>query len=439
MKDSSSGESSCSQESNSDTASSSSQEIVTNDPGDAIEPNEEFPAPPEEFLEDIKAFRKQEEIEGPLHSDPVVVSHPSVDGIHSASGQNRGDVTDFVLTSALNHFDSIPTKISRLSFNGNGSLNSSITETETTESSSWSPSTSPVSSPLPSPCPSLSSTQSFPLPDEASSSQRFAFPPGHPLTSSPSRNSLRLPPNQFHPHHRLPPHPSLIDPSLRNRMTSGRSAGVTLAPLHPSSLQRESIYQRIPTNSHSYGSLPRLPSSSSTSSLTTSALRPPDYMTAMQRLSLSKVSTSKGVTQSTSSTTSTSLPASPSAVQSIPQNNHHRSPPQPLKSIPSLSSSLPEKQSLPTVLENGDSLAVRLRRNSVSSSCSEDTRIFSGQPSSRQPSKASLKVRKRVSFSDQVEVVAHSEDMEEQEHLPNPLLERVLGKAFLNSNNIRNA
>jgi len=52
--------------------------------------------------------------------------------------------------------------------------------------------------------------------------------------------------------------------------------------------------------------------------------------------------------------------------------------------------------------------------------------------------KTSLKIRKRVSFSDKVELVAHSEDMEEEEHLPNPLLDRVLGKAFLQNNQIRN-
>lgn len=409
--------SSSSDSSNSDTASSSSQE-VTNEPGDAIEPNEEFPAPPEDFLEDIKAFRKQEEIEGPSN----------------ISGQSQEDVRNFVLSSSLNRFDSIPNHISR-SFNGNGSLNSSITET--TESS-WS--NSPVSSPLPSPCPSINSISSFNLPED---SQKFVFPQsGHPLTSSPTRNSLRLPNSHgVSSYPRLPPYPSLLlDPSLRSRMTA---RGVSLAPLHSSSLERESIYHRLPPNGHAYDLLPRLPSSplspSTTSSISTStsALRPPDYMTAMQRLSLSKVSTSKMpsgvVTQSTSS-----LPVT-SSVQSIPQSNQNRTVSQPLKSITSLSSSLPEKQSLASISEcgdkSGDSIPVRLRRSSISSSCSEDR---SGQPSSRPASQVSLKVKKRVSFSDQVELVSHSEDMKEEEHLPNPLLERVLGKAFLTANNIRN-
>lgn len=55
------------------------------------------------------------------------------------------------------------------------------------------------------------------------------------------------------------------------------------------------------------------------------------------------------------------------------------------------------------------------------------------------PSKPSLKTKKRVSFSDHVELVSHAEDVEEEEHLPNPLLERVLGKAFLQSNHIKNS
>lgn len=411
---SSSGDSSSSN--SEDTASSSSQE-VTNEPGDAIEPSEEFPAPPQEFLEDIKAFRKQEEIEGPLN-------HP-----HPA---------------ALNAFDAMTNNISR-SFNGNGSLNSSITETETTESS-WSPSASPISSPLPSPCPSSSSVQSFSLPEGRSShEQRFIFPSGHSLSSA--RNSLRLPHSQAHfatGHPRLQqmPHASLIDASLRNRMTTA-VRGVTLAPLHPSSLERDPIYQRLPPTSHSYGCLPRMPSSpsalsssssASTSSSSLSALRPPDYMTAMQRLTLTKVSTSKF-------SQGPLLSSSSSASQSIPQ--HHRSASQPLKSIPSLSSSLPDKRTLSGINEsaNSSSLPVRLRRSSISSSCSEDPRTQSAQSNSspsRSPSKASLKMKKRVSFSDQVELVAHSEDREEEEHLPNPLLERVLGKAFLQNNNIRN-
>jgi hypothetical protein len=107
---------------------------------------------------------------------------------------------------------------------------------------------------------------------------------------------------------------------------------------------------------------------------------------------------------------------------------------QPLKSIPSLSSSLPEKQSLTTISESVDGIPDRLRRSSVSSSCSEESRQ-SGQASSSQPKSRG---KKRVSFSDHVELVAHSEDMKEEEHLPNPLLERVLGKDYLNSNNIRN-
>lgn len=49
------------------------------------------------------------------------------------------------------------------------------------------------------------------------------------------------------------------------------------------------------------------------------------------------------------------------------------------------------------------------------------------------------KVKKRVSFSDQVELVAHSEDIIQEEHLPNPVLERVLGKAFLQCNHINNS
>ena len=51
---------------------------------------------------------------------------------------------------------------------------------------------------------------------------------------------------------------------------------------------------------------------------------------------------------------------------------------------------------------------------------------------------AGAKIKKRVSFSDQVELVAHSEDLKPEELLPNPVLERVLGKAFLQSQNIFN-
>lgn len=54
---------------------------------------------------------------------------------------------------------------------------------------------------------------------------------------------------------------------------------------------------------------------------------------------------------------------------------------------------------------------------------------------SQRPSQVLLK--KKVSFSDQVELVAHSADIEE-EHLPNPLLERVLGARYLAENGINN-
>lgn len=51
--------------------------------------------------------------------------------------------------------------------------------------------------------------------------------------------------------------------------------------------------------------------------------------------------------------------------------------------------------------------------------------------------KSSAPQKKRVSFSDQVEIVAPKEETVE-DYLPNPVLERVLGKAFLNQKGIEN-
>lgn len=50
---------------------------------------------------------------------------------------------------------------------------------------------------------------------------------------------------------------------------------------------------------------------------------------------------------------------------------------------------------------------------------------------------AGPRLKKKVSFSDHVELVAHSADIEEV-HLPNPLLDRILGKSYLKANNINN-
>ena len=53
------------------------------------------------------------------------------------------------------------------------------------------------------------------------------------------------------------------------------------------------------------------------------------------------------------------------------------------------------------------------------------------------PQQKNFAGKKRVSFSDQVEIVAPSEEIVEA-FLPNPVLERVLGKAFLTQKGIEN-
>lgn len=350
------------------TMSAGSVSVADNEPGDAIEPGPEFPPPPNEFLEDIRAFRKQEEIERPSPSPPTS-SHVS-------------GTTAFLLPRHMNVVRNGP------AFSGNGSLNSSITET--TESS-CSPSVSPVSSPLPSPSHSsidTSSTSSFAMNDKvAQPTMRFDFPDCS--TSDRRVRNSSLPPR--------------LTPGTRN---------VTLARLHPVSLSREPLYQRPPPPK-GFGSLPR-PSSSC------SLGRPPDYLTAMQRLSLSK----------------SAQPLGQKTAVVAPVRSLH-----PLKT-PSHSSSLPTTFAY-TNLSIRQSLSGHNRRSSIS--CGEVNGLGRSnqtvQPVAPNACPASFspgKVKKRVSFSDQVELVAHSEDMNPEEHLPNPLLERVLGKAFLQSKNIEN-
>lgn len=355
---------------------------VDDEPADAIEPSPEFPAPPADFLEDIRAFRKQEEIECPL---PSPLLHPHVHSVppvfrlpHHVHGSARNDS----------------------SFNGNGSLNSSITETE---ESSCSPSVSPTASPLPSPHSSIdtSSTSSFAMHHETQIGEtRFFFPPTQPLQVQPCHRNAGKNAQQ-----RLVSGPTAVSDSATRL--------VTLTPLHSASaFEREPLYQRVAGVVPSgYGSLPRHSSASS------SLVRPPDYRTAMHRLSLSK--------------------SAQTANQKAAVATHVVKPMQPLKAMSqsSLSSaSLPVRISQLVLAPTAPSS--QSRRSSIS--CGEVGRGEQTALVAPLNSRPLRKVKKRVSFSDQVELVAHSEDMNAEEHLPNPVLERVLGKAFMHSKNIQN-
>lgn len=136
----------------------------------------------------------------------------------------------------------------------------------------------------------------------------------------------------------------------------------------------------------------------------------------MQRLSLSK--TAHTVHQK-AVTTQLVRPMQP--LRAMTQASH---PP------PSLQGRISQLVFAPSVLSNHS------RRSSIS--CGELGRAEQTALVAPLSSRPLRKIKKRVSFSDQVELVAHSEDMTPEEHLPNPVLERVLGKAFLNSKNINN-
>lgn len=349
----------------------SSSSTVENEPADAIEPNAEFPPPPADFLEDIRAFRKLQDIDDPL---PSPILHPDA--------------------RAHNHVFRFPHHLecgvrNDSSFSGNGSLNSSITET--TESS-CSPSVSPTASPLPSPTHSSvesASTTSYSMHDMTSrvGNSHFVFPPSKHMCHS-------------------------MGQAVGHRKVTG-SRLVTLAPLHPpSSFDKEPIYQRIPAG---YGTLPR-------SGATSALIRPPDYLTAMQRLSLSR--TVQPVGSKTTTVTHIVRPMPPLKAMS------HSG----LTSIPSSNRSIHTTSTIR--LPTGSS---HNRRSSIS--CGELQALGQTEKAVGLNSRTmkGTKVKKRVSFSDQVELVAHSEDMSPDQHLPNPLLERVLGKAFLQSQNIHNS
>lgn len=122
-------------------------------------------------------------------------------------------------------------------------------------------------------------------------------------------------------------------------------------------------------------------------------------------------------------------------IQKPPVAFHIVRPMQPVKaisqsSLSSLTTRISQLTLLPSVPSNHN------RRSSIS--CGELGRTEQTALVKPLNSRSLQKVKKRVSFSDQVELVSHSEDMTPEEHLPNPLLERVLGKAFLQSKNIQN-
>lgn len=503
------------------TSSSSSRGNTCLDvPEDAIEPNCDFPAPPEEFLEDIRANRKQEEIEGPLDASPSVTPP---DSIASSDIDIRQDLHSIQRNSH--------------SSNGYGSLNSSITEADPAECSSWSPSptASPVTSPSHSSLDSASIQSLLYQPasssshhgDHHSSPSRFLFPPSHST-----------------------------GPLITNKPCQ---QGVTLAPLLPCSLEREPIYQRLPLQRAAPSLSPKSPSPappaphsphappapvSSSSGPTGTIARPPDYQTAMKRLSLAKangahhrpnpacnqhvvplhaqnINTTSplkagpqflvpsqavpvatvnprrqpsspplvrcnltqpmaaiSVSHANSSALDITFTSSPSS-QSLNENMHCNRSTNKFAcdeiTSPCNESSVhdsPPGQQLPLPPRPAHS-AVVMRGERVTSSKSQSTGaaaaatttasltspLFSSRSSGTlngsggtrslpaTPGKGAgeggaplmkEKVRKRVSFSDQVELVAHSEDMIQEEHLPNPVLERVLGKAFLQYNHINN-
>ena len=93
------------------SSNSSVENNISN--GSAIELNEDFPPPPEEFLEDIRAVRKQEEIEGPIPSPTVVHNQPMLHVFDLTSDH-------FARSNLSSHGQR-----SSLCYNGNGSLNSS--------------------------------------------------------------------------------------------------------------------------------------------------------------------------------------------------------------------------------------------------------------------------------------------------------------------------
>lgn len=503
---------------NSSSSSNGSNNNTIDSPGDAIEPNCDFPAPPDEFLEDIRANRKQEEIEGPLEASPSVTPPDSI-----ASSDIAIDLSQDLQRNSH-------------SFNGHGSLNSSITETETTESSSWSP--SPTASPLASP-----SHSSW----ESASIQSFTYP-----ASSSSSTS-----HHHHHHHSSPSRFPFPPPQVQAALITNKppQPGVTLAPLLPCNLDREPIYQRLPTLARPGSSLSTASTSSSlssshlpsTSGPTGTIARPPDYQTAMKRLSLAKANSTlhrpnpastishsmasvvslhaQNITGPTitSSPSSSSLPlkAGPQfVVPSVPVAtvNPHRPPPSPPPVSRNSAGATTTKTALaPRQMVNGgackglpggevngaSSLVNGPPYNRATNSGPSDeipsSRVESGSihdllldqhsplppkavqststtgkststttptgnaiggtsnfslssshlnshcplsPNLNPPSATGggimkKKVKKRVSFSDQVELVC-SEEMIQEEHLPNPVLERVLGKAFLQNNHINN-
>lgn len=296
--------------------------------------------------------------------------------------------------------------------------------------------------------------------------------------------------------------------------------GVTLAPLS-TSCEKESIYQKLPPMKTSnpapasmYGSLPR---SGSGSGANTGAKKPPDYNTAMQRLSLAKnmsmnanvVKVGQQQSEMKREALNTGhLPRVPRQqliaavnpqIQVQPREQlvghqevkFNRDCPSSSsatlshKSFPSVSCTdsgnggteydLKSPSTAPSVLQDSQSQATQkdnhqnrqethlqshpscLKSPSTSASHDSSNLRSLSQPDKRRdlhlqefpapsPTCISFPIthciksnnspprgKKRVSFSDQVELVGL-----EEEYLPNPLLERVLGKAFLANNNISN-
>lgn len=439
-----------------------------------FDPNEEFPAPPDEFLEDIRAVKKQEEIEGPL--DDSGAPSPPDSQPDAMSAPDLPDVGHSVFDLAK-HFERVVTATS--AFSGTScdvSLNSSFTESSATEnSSSEAASWSPGPSPLPSPSPSMDSACSY----QPQPPTRFHFPPLPTGLVNPVANSMTLAAQRLAS--QLPAstssssnHQPSVNPVQTSKGIVIALTGVTLANCDQN---RDAIYGRLARASTAINNLSGIGGGTLPRAISKSSSRPPDYQTAMQRLCLMKnqnqnstrsmVNPVKGnpVVAAVNPIVNTQLNAARiqqlDGLNRIKLNSNPNHVPRPGGDVVDGCGHAGVNNGHQVNCDNqanhnqvNGELEKRARRVSEPamdtptvnptgfSDCSR-TKSAGGLKSGLKNMSANVqkpglkRMKKKVSFSDHVELVAHSADIEEV-HLPNPLLDRILGKSYLANNNINN-
>ncbi|KAI1303613.1 hypothetical protein HDE_02197 [Halotydeus destructor] len=344
---------------------------------------DELPPPPDEFLEDIRAVRKTEEIEGPFE-DPF----DPLSGPPSSESDHGSEVQDTSVLHLAAHFEQV---VNLSTYHGHGSLNSSFTESASERSSSGHESWSPLPSPLPSP--SVTSL------DSVSTANCTMGVPEPMAAFGGHRNSISCIGTRFPFPPACVPHAAYV-PLAAN----GSPLGVTLAPFTGSHGRLSAINS---LTSIGGGTLPRAASGQMVK-------RPPDYQTAMHRLCLMKQK---------------NCPTSPTMAAPRPAVNHVTSD----RVTCAARGPVPAVVKLTPLVESRD--MPDGAQPTIKSALSRDrARRASGTPGHGQ---AVRKAKRRVHFSDQVTLVAHSADIDE-DHLPNPLLDRVLGKRYMAAAGIQN-